>query len=284
MAGRRYQPMPNSCISPSTADPGSFDGGLLPKRFTLSDGGRASCSFGVEDTTAVAEHVCRGAGAAPSQFDLVLCRYSIFLYSNGADASVALGKIVQRLAPSGILVLGMTDPLPQGSKEQHGLEPFGDARLNAWRRTSAASDDAAFTADAAEEHKARLPGGTTFSNALAHASCLQEFRASLGLPERFVAEAVAAPAGPAPALSARSAEILQTSPCSHRAAGAPVLERLQEEANAFEKRRLELEKVTLAEYAARWSKQMLTGKAKAKRNRKSIKSRDANLHTILRGK
>jgi hypothetical protein len=29
---------------------------------------------------------------------------------------------------------------------------------------------------------------------------------------------------------------------------------------------------------------MLTGKAKAKRNRKSIKSRDANLHTILRGK
>jgi len=284
MAGRRYQPMPNSCISPSTADPGSIDGGLLPKRFTLSDGGRASCSFGVEDTTAVAEHVCRGAGAAPSQFDLVLCRYSIFLYSNGADASVALGKIVQRLAPGGILVLGMTDPLPQGSKEQHGLEPFGDARLNAWRRTSAASDDAAFTADAADEHKARLPGGTTFSNALAHASCLQEFRASLGLPERFVAEAVAAPAGPAPALSARSAEILQTSPCSHRAAGAPVLERLQEEANAFEKRRLELEKVTLAEYAARWSKQMLTGKAKAKRNRKSIKSRDANLHSILRGK
>ena len=214
----------------------------------------------------MAEPFCCGAGATPSRFDLVFCRYSIFLYSNVADASVALGKIVQQLAPGGILVLGMTDPLPQGSKEQHGLEPFGDARLNAWRRTSAASDDAA------EEHKAHLPGGPTFTNALAHARCLQEFRASLGLPERFVAEAVgAAPTGPAPALSARSAEILQTSPCSHRAAGAPVLERLQEEANAFERRRLELEKATLAEYAARWSKQMLTGKAKAKRNRKNIK-------------
>ena len=49
-------------------------------------------------------------------FDIILCRYSIFLYSESSQsARSALDLMLARLAPGGILLLGTTDALPQGS-------------------------------------------------------------------------------------------------------------------------------------------------------------------------
>ena len=53
-------------------------------------------------------------------WDVIMCRYSIFLYSESTAESTAeekskraLSRLVKRLHPEGVLLLGLTDPLPQ---------------------------------------------------------------------------------------------------------------------------------------------------------------------------
>jgi len=72
----------------------------------------SACRFAVEDLTAVEVDADGG-----DFFDLVLCRYSVFLYSGDAGARRALKRIVARIAPFGTLVLGETCRLPQGTAQ-----------------------------------------------------------------------------------------------------------------------------------------------------------------------
>lgn len=159
--------------------------------YTLPERGRRHCSFEVEDLLGddalgddaqpAAQLAARGKSAAfevsakaerealsrysvllagdePSddaeKFDLILVRYSIFLYStNTEDSWLMLARILARLAPLGVLVLGASDQLPRGAATL--LEPLeaGDrytgvqqevlCMCNAWRLRGAAARDAA---------------------------------------------------------------------------------------------------------------------------------------------
>lgn len=178
--------------------------------YTLPERGRRRCTFEVEDLLgedaqsdaqlaerggstafevsekAVREALCRYsvllAGDEPSddadKFDLILVRYSIFLYStNTEDSWLMLARILARLAPLGVLVLGASDQLPRGAATV--LEPLeaGDryagvqqealCMCNAWRLRGAAARDVALR-EAREARVARatpLRGGGGLSGA-----------------------------------------------------------------------------------------------------------------------
>ena len=74
----------------------------------------------------------------PDIFDLVLCRYSAFLYCDAPGALRAADRISARLAPGGVVLLGATDPMPRDCS----LEPVPNS-TNAW--TLDADADAALT-------------------------------------------------------------------------------------------------------------------------------------------
>ena len=94
----------------------------LPKRrFTLPSASLRRCDWRVEDTggdcdhTTDAEWALKVASSSSGPlYDLILCRYSIFLYATSEQtARRALGRLVSKLSPEGILLLGTTDALPQ---------------------------------------------------------------------------------------------------------------------------------------------------------------------------
>ena len=93
----------------------AMNGGYSDKpkrRFTLSgDGARDGCTFRVEDTSEVST---ASSSPSPDLYDLILCRYSIFLYASDESAARrALARITAQLAPHGVLLLGATDAMPQ---------------------------------------------------------------------------------------------------------------------------------------------------------------------------
>ena len=107
----------------------------LPKRrFTLPSASLRRCDWRVEDTgrdcdhTTDAEWALKVASSSSGPLhDLVTCRYSIFLYATSEQtARRALGRLVSKLSPEGILLLGTTDALPQCAHLL--LEPAGGRR------------------------------------------------------------------------------------------------------------------------------------------------------------
>ena len=101
-----------------------------PKRFRLAARAREGTTFRVEDTTgSVPEagdgdspEAAEGDRPAEGKFDLILCRYSIFLYGDDENARRrALARICSLMQPDGLLLLGTTDALPQGAADV--LEP-----------------------------------------------------------------------------------------------------------------------------------------------------------------
>ena len=51
-------------------------------------------------------------GSEPRLYDVVLCRYSVFLYADSTEAVAVLRRIVQRLRPQGYLIAGVSDNVP----------------------------------------------------------------------------------------------------------------------------------------------------------------------------
>ncbi|KAJ1449772.1 cher methyltransferase [Pelagophyceae sp. CCMP2097] len=79
----------------------------------------------------------------PGDFDLVLCRYSLFLYLPSALCRPALDKLVPSIRSGGYLVTGASDTLPQGYANLglvniHG----GDAPGGVYRVAAAADKEA----------------------------------------------------------------------------------------------------------------------------------------------
>ena len=212
-----------------------FDAEPAPRRFILAQSARANCSFEVSDATIPCSD--EGAKAASDDlFDIIFCRYSIFLYCSEDAARVALDAMMERLAPKGVLILGATDALPQGAITAHGLqrvkslkckasEGTGTLRLepNAWSRRVPAEGKELFAKDPRPEVTTSLasvdagarevaPGWSSTSDpeeALERSSTLREFRSNLGLSPRFALEELPPPL--LVSLSDRSIEILKAS-------------------------------------------------------------------------
>ena len=69
--------------------------------------------------------------AAPdSIFDLILCRNMVFTYFDEPSQQQTLARILERLRPGGVLVIGQNEQMPAESYE---LEPW-DAHLRLYRR------------------------------------------------------------------------------------------------------------------------------------------------------
>ena len=170
----------------SSVQPPRCSASPRPRRYSLDPRVRHACVFEREDLSQPAP---APTDTASPKFELILCRYSIFLYSDEPTARRVLERIVDRLAPDGLLVLGISDPLPQSACAQHGLEPFGAAEWNAWRLV--------IPRDAAtlEEEGRPDPGVESVaagqSEALSRASCLSEFRKLSGLSEPFATDVYA---------------------------------------------------------------------------------------------
>ena len=199
-----------------------FDAEPAPRRFILAQSARANCSFEVSDATIPCSD--EGAKAASDDlFDIIFCRYSIFLYCSEDAARVALDAMMERLAPKGVLILGATDALPQGAITAHGLqrvkslkckasEGTGTLRLepNAWSRRVPEVTTSLASVDAGAREVA--PGWSSTSDpeeALERSSTLREFRSNLGLSPRFALEELPPPL--LVSLSDRSIEILKAS-------------------------------------------------------------------------
>ena len=199
-----------------------FDAEPAPRRFILAQSARANCSFEVSDATIPCSD--EGAKAASNDlFDIIFCRYSIFLYCSEDAARVALDAMMERLAPKGVLILGATDALPQGAITAHGLqrvkslkckasEGTGTLRLepNAWSRRVPEVTTSLASVDAGAREVA--PGWSSTSDpeeALERSSTLREFRSNLGLSPRFALEELPPPL--LVSLSDRSIEILKAS-------------------------------------------------------------------------
>jgi hypothetical protein len=219
-----------------------FDAEPAPRRFVLAQSARANCSFEVSDATVPCSD--EGAKAASDGlFDIIFCRYSIFLYCSEDAARVALDAMMERLAPKGVLILGATDALPQGAITAHGLQRVkslqhetreGTLRLepNAWSRRmpvegkelfakdprasprapSSDVDDGAREVAPACSSTSKGVGHLTTSDpaeALERSCTLREFRVNLGLSPRFALEEPPPPL--LVSLSDRSIEILKAS-------------------------------------------------------------------------
>ena len=187
------------------------------RRFSLTKHARGACTFGVEDLGAE-WRVDEGSlepSSATRLFDVIMCRYSVFLYSDDeASAKRALQRILSRLAPNGVLLLGLTDPLPRGASALLEAAPFPDSWLvgthstrtrqhvNAWRLRPKTRPEQVGITDITDP-----TGGVGAREHLAAACCLQHWRRLLGLKPRFAEEA---PRPSTPAyISAASLNILR---------------------------------------------------------------------------
>ncbi|KOO31835.1 hypothetical protein Ctob_011206 [Chrysochromulina tobinii] len=194
-----------------------FDAEPAPRRFVLAQSARANCSFEVSDATVPCSD--EGAKAASDGlFDIIFCRYSIFLYCSEDAARVALDAMMERLAPKGVLILGATDALPQGAITAHGLQRVkslqhetreGTLRLepNAWSRRMPVEGKELFAKD--PRASPRAPSSDVDDEALERSCTLREFRVNLGLSPRFALEEPPPPL--LVSLSDRSIEILKAS-------------------------------------------------------------------------
>lgn len=182
------------------------------RRFRVNASARWDCEFRVEDASAAVEEEVRddesGHTDEATKFDLILCRYSIFLYAEDeTTATAALTRIVSRLAPEGILLLGSTDALPTGATEllepmslaAHGssgdgapnggevfdcysrrLPPVNAFRLKQQQHRGGQQDN-----DDARTRAQDAVGANDALGALRASSTLADFRRHLGLPPRF---------------------------------------------------------------------------------------------------
>ena len=152
-----------------------------------------------------ARHGASGSSShATTVYDLILCRYSIFLYAadhgGGVGARRAVAAMVRRLTPAGVLLLGASDKLPNCAAEF--LEPIPAAELaihlgeyawferaprpiNAWRRKVATRNGAAVAPPPAGSPIALQPGlvsaGSAVTSALLAADSVSSFRHALGM-------------------------------------------------------------------------------------------------------
>ena len=225
------------------------------RRFNLTGRARRGCVFHLEDATA--DESAAAADAEP--FDLILCRYSIFLYCDERAARRALSRLTARLAPHGVLVLGSSDQMPQGASEL--IEPVPPAELggaptadlldlyferpprlaNAWRLrrraptlAAAASLEANASADGALGGEAARRLAATVG-ALRGAASLCAFRRALGLRAGAFAAAAESPKvaarrrhglrGVGPRPNGRSTEIMRAKGGHYN---APLVERAAE--------------------------------------------------------
>ena len=189
-------------------------------RFTMASSVRRDLKWWVEDTCAESEaseplagdalaggarHGASGSSShATTLYDLILCRYSIFLYAadhgGGVGARRAVAAMVRRLTPAGVLLLGASDKLPNCAAEF--LEPIPAAELaihlgeyawferaprpiNAWRRKVATRNGAAVAPPPAGSPIALQPGlvsaGSAVTSALLAADSVSSFRHALGM-------------------------------------------------------------------------------------------------------
>ena len=226
------------------------------KRYALPASARSSCAFAVEDLAAASDSPADAMDIAdcvqhdrvcsnePAELlcDLILCRYSVFLYANDeASARRALSRILSRLAPTGILVLGLTDNLPRCASALLEPVPVPDcmggstamrdwlsvsqnslkrATVNAWRWKQQARPGTAPSAlpsardgvgsdsiDVSDAPVDMSRGKDRLAAALTDAVSLQQWRHKLGMRPRFAEDP---PAATSPFhLSHRSLSILQ---------------------------------------------------------------------------
>ena len=180
-------------------------------RYMLSEHARADCTFAVEDLSAEVAGMDTSRlepSSSPQLYDVIMCRYSIFLYSDDeAAAKRALHRIVSRLAPRGILLLGLTDPLPRCAMSVLELVPpaDGDAapeswlgaspsmrarqQVNAWRLKAKARVELAPSCGHGLVDISDSGGSSNARALLESASGLQQWRRLLGLKPRFAEEA-----------------------------------------------------------------------------------------------
>ena len=137
-------------------------------RYSLMPRTHRDCSFWVEDTTALAPTVplaptssshsptptssdsperrtqssearpqCQPSEPPPTSpedlYDIILCRYSIFLYCDEAAVRRAIARIASKLAPHGTLVLGSSDQMPSQGAVPAGT-PLAEAEQMAAQR------------------------------------------------------------------------------------------------------------------------------------------------------
>jgi chemotaxis protein methyltransferase CheR len=76
--------------------------------------------------------------APGSSFDLILCR-NVLIYYPAETALLIVSGLMDAMAPSGLLVLGVADPVP---RIPPGLQPEGAPELRVYRRRSAAVSEA----------------------------------------------------------------------------------------------------------------------------------------------
>ena len=174
----------------------------VPLRFLLPAHERTGCSFAVEDTAAQPTH-SSPPDSDSELFDLVLCRYSVLLYCDESQRRAALHRIVGRLAPGGVLVLGATDALPLGMASQLGLVPLpgcsaagawqlsGDTQIQHGSRDGTMGGGGGYSCEWRNEQEhhgdSTRRDDSALQNALFHASTLSELRKNLGMPARFAA-------------------------------------------------------------------------------------------------
>jgi hypothetical protein len=143
------------------------------QKFRLRNEVRQDCNFVVQDATlergeaATIENQSVVRSVVPldpvlgsTRFDIIFCRYSIFLYCDTAARWRALKLIVERLVPgTGVLILGKSDTLPQGAAHYYYLVPCGDCP-GAFRMLSAAERRArASAASEQQQQPATAVGG-----------------------------------------------------------------------------------------------------------------------------
>ncbi|MFQ5953507.1 MAG: CheR family methyltransferase [Kiloniellales bacterium] len=106
--------------------PGSFKDmpeAWRQKAFEISDGRYCVAAALRQDVTIVLQDIREAMPEGP--FDLVLCRNLAFTYFTTALQRAILGQIKARLRPTGYLVIGAREALPQ---DNHGFEAIAGCR------------------------------------------------------------------------------------------------------------------------------------------------------------
>lgn len=140
-----HEEVPISLFTSASSKTSPYDAEL----YRISREVRTGCSFMQEDATFESKfpdtlfaetnnEASLASNPGNIKFDIIFCRYSIFLYCETEARWRALRKIVTHLHPgTGILLLGKTDSLPQGAEQYFSLVPC-EGCPGAYRLQSAA--------------------------------------------------------------------------------------------------------------------------------------------------
>jgi len=101
---------------------------LAPSFFAVCPDLREGISFRLQDVRDGVPSSTREGSAQEGggQFDVVLCRYSAFLYLSTEEAQTALKAIVDVLAPGGYLIIGQREMLPVAKNLSVGLNQIAE--------------------------------------------------------------------------------------------------------------------------------------------------------------